>query len=150
MERTLIIVKPDGVQRGLIGKVVTRIEEKGLDLVGGKLMCVSRELAEKHYAEHVGKPFYEGLVAYITCGPVFVMAVEGPSAVAVMRAMVGVTDGRKSPPGTIRGDFGLSVQYNLVHGSDSVESAQREIGLFFRPDELLDSRRDVVRWIWES
>jgi nucleoside-diphosphate kinase len=150
MERTLIIVKPDGVQRGLIGRVVTRIEEKGLNLIGGKLMRVPKALAETHYAEHVGKPFYDRLVTYITCGPVFVMAVEGPSAVAVMRAMLGATDGRKSPPGTIRGDFGLSVQYNLVHGSDSVESGQREVALFFRGDELVEGQRDMLKWVWES
>lgn len=149
MERSLIILKPDTVQRGLVGRILDRFENKGLKIVGLKLIRVTRQMAERHYAEHKGKEFYEGLIAYITSGPVIVGVVAGPSAVTVVRQMLGMTDGRKSPPGTIRGDFAISTQYNLVHGSDSVESAEREVGIFFSPDELQAYDRDVLKWAWQ-
>jgi len=137
MERTLIIIKPDGVQRRLIGDIIGRIERKGLKIVAMKLMEVSRELAEKHYAVHEGKPFYESLVSFITSGPVVPMAVEGPNAITVMRKLMGKTFGFDAEPGTIRGDFGVSTQYNLAHGSDAPETAQKELALWFEADEFV-------------
>ncbi|HEX8034334.1 MAG TPA: nucleoside-diphosphate kinase [Ktedonobacterales bacterium] len=148
MERTLIIVKPDGVQRGLVGPVLTRFEARGLKFAGLKLMRISRELAERHYAEHLGKPFYEGLVSYITSAPVVVGVLEGPNAIAITRTMMGATNPANAAPGTIRGDYALTVSYNIVHGSDSPESAQREVGLFFTQDELLDYERASDRWVY--
>ncbi len=133
MQRTLILLKPDAVQRRLVGEITARFERKGLRLVGMKLVQVPRELAEKHYAVHKGKPFYESLLTFLTSGPTVALVWEGREAVAVGRNLMGVTDGAKSPPGTIRGDFALITQYNLVHGSDSDESAAREIGIWF-PD----------------
>ena len=147
MERTLIIVKPDGVQRGLVGQVLGRFEARGLRFAGLKLMRISRELAERHYAEHVGKPFYEGLVSYITTSPVVVGALEGPGAIAITRAMMGATNPANAAPGTIRGDFALTVSYNIIHGSDSPESAQREVALFFNADELQAYERATDRWV---
>jgi len=149
MEKSLIILKPDTVQRGLVGQILTRFEAKGLKVVAMKMMRISRELAERHYGEHQGKPFFSDVVGYITSAPVIVAVLEGPSAVTVIRQMLGATDGRKAPPGTIRGDFGISTRYNLVHGSDSLESAQREINLFFKPEELLDYDRVVLNWSWQ-
>jgi len=137
MERTLILLKPDAVQRRLVGRIIARIEEKGLKIVGLKMIRVSRELAEKHYAEHREKPFYPELVSFITSAPVVAMVVEGPRAVEVVRKMMGKTNPLEAEPGTIRGDFGLSVTMNLIHGSDSPASAAREIALFFREDELV-------------
>lgn len=137
MERTLILFKPDAVQRRLVGRIIARIEEKGLKIVGLKMIRVSRELAEKHYAEHREKPFYPELVSFITSAPVVAMVVEGPRAVEVVRKMMGKTNPLEAEPGTIRGDFGLSVTMNLIHGSDSPASAAREIALFFREDELV-------------
>ena len=148
-ERSLIILKPDTVQRGLAGQVLARFENKGLKIVGAKFMHISRELAEQHYCEHKGKDFFEDVVGYITSGPVMVMVLEGPSAITVIRQMVGATDGRKAAPGTIRGDFAISTRYNLVHGSDSPESAQREIDLFFTPEEMLSYDRIVQQWSWQ-
>lgn len=148
MERTLIIVKPDGVQRGLVGPVLARFEARGLKFAGLKLMRISRELAERHYAEHLGKPFYEGLVSYITSAPVVVGVLEGPNAIAITRTMMGATNPANAAPGTIRGDYALTVSYNIVHGSDSPESAQREVGLFFTQDELLDYERASDRWVY--
>ena len=133
LERTLILVKPDGVSRGLVGEVIARIERRGLRLVAAELRTLDRATAEAHYGEHAGKPFFAGLVDFITSGPLFAGVAEGPRAIAAWRAMMGVTDPVASAPGTIRGDFGLEVQQNLVHGSDSPESAAREIALFF-PD----------------
>jgi len=131
-ERTLVLVKPDGVQRGLVGEAIGRIERKGLKLVAMDLRMVDREVAEQHYAEHDGKPFYESLVEFITSGPVLAAVVEGPKAISAFRQIAGGTDPvDKAAPGSLRGDFGLEVQYNLVHGSDSPESAEREIGLWF-------------------
>jgi nucleoside-diphosphate kinase len=150
VERTLIIVKPDGVQRGLVGQVLGRFEARGFKLAGLKLMRISRELAERHYAEHQGKPFYEGLVAFITSAPAVVGVVEGPGAIAVVRAMMGATNPANADAGTIRGDFAVTMSYNVIHGSDSPASAEREIGLFFDPSELLDYRRAIDSWIMEE
>ena len=147
LERTLIILKPDVIQRGLIGEVVQRIERKGLRIAGMKMMRVSRELAERHYGEHRGKPFYEPLLEFITSGPVVAMVVTGPQAIPVMRAAIGKTNAVEAAPGTIRGDFGLSNRFNLIHGSDSPESAAREIALFFAPEEIFEYRRAVEPWI---
>lgn len=149
MERTLIIIKPDAVQRGLIGESIRRFESRGLRIVGMKLIQVSRELAARHYAEHQGKGFYEGLISYITSAPVVVMALEGKEAVQIARNTIGKTKPIDAAPGTIRGDFGLEVGRNLVHGSDSVESAEREVNLFFSPEELVSWTRDTDRWIFE-
>ena len=147
MERTLIIVKPEGVQRGLIGEVLARFERKGLKVVGLKLIQIPREMAERHYAEHVGKPFYEGLVGHITSSPVVVGVLEGPDAVSVTRTMMGVTNPRAAAPGTIRGDYGLDIGLNIIHGSDGQEAAQREIGIFFTPSELVSYDRVGDRWV---
>ena len=147
MERTLIIVKPEGVQRGLIGEVLARFERKGLKVVGLKLIQIPREMAERHYAEHVGKPFYEGLVGHITSSPVVVGVLEGPEAISVARTMMGVTNPRQAAPGTIRGDYGLDIGFNIIHGSDGQEAAQREISIFFAPAELVSYDRAADRWV---
>lgn len=147
MERTLIIVKPEGVQRGLVGEVLARFEAKGLKLVGLRLMRISTERAEKHYAEHQGKPFYPGLVRHITSSPVVVGVLEGPGAIAITRAMMGPTNPATAAPGTIRGDYGLSVGLNIIHGSDGAESAEREIGLFFEASELESYPRATDEWL---
>ncbi|GIM48190.1 nucleoside diphosphate kinase [Collibacillus ludicampi] len=147
MERTFIMVKPDGVQRGLIGEIVSRFEKKGLKLVGAKLMNVSRELAEAHYAEHKEKPFFGELVDFITSGPVFAMVWEGNQAIAISRSMMGKTNPLDAAPGTIRGDYALSVGMNIIHGSDSPESAQREIGLWFGEDAIISYEKTVSAWI---
>ncbi|MBN2469638.1 MAG: nucleoside-diphosphate kinase [Anaerolineae bacterium] len=149
MERTLIIAKPDAVQRGLVGEIIHRFERRGLRIIGMKFMQVSRELAEQHYAIHKGKPFYEGLVNYITSAPVMVMALEGTDAINAARTTIGSTKCSDSPAGTIRGDFGLEVGRNLVHGSDSVENGAAEVALWFKYDELVGWSRDVDRWIFE-
>lgn len=149
MERTLIILKPDALQRGLAGRIITRFEEKGFQVVGLKAMQVSRDLAEKHYAVHKEKPFYRRLVEYITSSPVIVMVLEAVSAIAVSRKMMGATFGSKAEPGTIRGDFGLSNSFNLIHGSDSPEAAAFEIGLYFAPGELLKYERAAQRWVYD-
>lgn len=150
MERTLIIVKPDGVQRGLIGNVIARFERRGLKIVGLKMIQVSRELAEQHYAEHRGKPFFEGLVGFITSSPVVVGVLEGPSAIEVVRATVGATNPATSAPGTIRADYGLTIGRNLIHASDGGDAAQREVALFFSPDELLSYERSIDGWLIEA
>ncbi|MFH1423246.1 MAG: nucleoside-diphosphate kinase [Planctomycetota bacterium] len=137
MERTLIILKPDAIQRRLAGEIISRIEKKGLKIVGMKLMHVDKTLAEKHYEVHKGKPFYNSLVDFIISGPVIVMIIEGSKAIAVMRKIMGKTFGFEAEAGTIRGDFGVSTQFNLIHGSDSEESAKREVSLFFKEQELL-------------
>ena len=136
-ERTFVLLKPDAVQRGLVGPILGRFERRGLKVVGLKMMKVSRQLAETYYAEHKGKPFFEGLVKYVTADPVVAMVLEGDNAVAVVRKMMGKTNSAEAEPGTIRGDFGLQIGRNLIHGSDSLESSKREISLFFRPEELL-------------
>ncbi len=150
MERTFVMVKPDGVQRGLIGEVIRRLENRGLRLVAAKFMRVSRELAEQHYAVHQGKPFYEGLIAYITSGPVMAMVWEGPNAIAAVRQTMGATRPTEAAPGTIRHDFGLQIGRNLTHASDGPETAAFEIGLWFRPEELVEWQRDLDRWIFEE
>ncbi len=147
MERTLIIVKPEGVQRGLIGTVLARFEAKGLKVVGLKLLQIPREQAERHYAEHKGKPFYEGLVAHITSSPVVVGVLEGPDAISVTRTLMGATNPKAAAPGTLRGDYGLDIGLNIVHGSDGPESAPREIGIFFSPEELVSYQRASERWV---
>lgn len=138
MEKTLIILKPDCVQRRLVGTILQRFEQKGLTLAAMKLMQISRELAEQHYAVHKGKPFYPGLIEYITSGPVVLMVIAGPNAISISRKLMGKTFGYEAEPGTIRGDFGSSRTYNLVHGSDAPETAQTEIALYFKPEEILD------------
>ncbi|WP_227376479.1 nucleoside-diphosphate kinase [Haladaptatus halobius] len=149
-ERTFVMVKPDGVQRGLIGEIVSRFEDRGLKLVGGKFMQIDQKLAEEHYGEHEGKPFFEGLVDFITSGPVFAMVWEGQDAVAQVRTMMGETDPAESAPGTIRGDFGLDLGRNVIHGSDTEEgSNEREISLFFDEDELVDYERVDNEWLYE-
>ena len=149
MEKTLVLVKPDGVQRGLVGKIISRLENKGFRLAALKLMNVSRKLAEEHYGEHVDKPFFGNLVRFITSSPIVAMAIEGENAVQVVRTTVGLTNPQEAAPGTIRGDFGLTIGMNLIHGSDSGESAVRELDLFFGPSEILEYSRDVERWIIE-
>jgi len=147
VERTLIIVKPEGVQRGLIGTVLARFEAKGLKIVGLKLLQIPREQAERHYAEHQGKPFYEGLVGHIISSPVVVGVLEGPDAIAVARTLMGATNPKTAAPGTLRGDYGLDIGLNIVHGSDGPESARREVALFFSPQELAGYDRAGERWV---
>ena len=149
-DRTFVMVKPDGVQRGLIGEIVSRFEDRGLKLVAGKVMQIDDELAREHYAEHVDKPFFDGLAEFITSGPVFAMVWEGQDAVAQVRTMMGETDPADSAPGTIRGDFGLDLGRNVIHGSDTEPgSAEREIGLFFDDEELIDYERVDEPWLYE-
>jgi len=148
MERTLIIVKPDGVQRGIVGQIITRFEQRGLKIIGLKLLHVSRELAEKHYEVHRERPFYAKLVDYITSSPSIVIALEGPNAVAAARKTIGATRPQEAEAGTIRGDLALTVDYNLVHGSDSVENGQIEVSNFFIQEELLSAwARNSDSWI---
>lgn len=147
MEKTLIILKPDCLQRRLAGRVIQRIEDKGLTIAAMKLMRVTRELAETHYAPHKDKPFFPGLLEYITSGPVVVMVVAGPGAIAVARKLMGKTFGFDAEPGTIRGDFGNSETFNLIHGSDSPETAEKEIALYFDPSEILDYAPADSDWI---
>ena len=149
MERTYLMVKPDGVQRGLCGEIVSRFEKKGLKLVAMKLMVIPKETAETHYGEHKGKKFFDSLISYITSGPVLAMLWEGENAVAVCRQMMGKTNPQESAPGTIRGDYGMQVGMNIIHGSDSVESAEREISIFFRPEELVSYDRTLDKWVYE-
>lgn len=149
MERTLIIFKPDAVQRGLCGEILSRFEKKGLQLVGMKLMQIPAALAEKHYEPHKGKPFYEGLVKFMTSSPVVVLALQGKDAIAISRKMMGKTFGSQAEPGTIRGDYGVSNSFNLIHGSDSPESATRELGLFFKPEELIDWKPAIQGWVYD-
>ena len=149
IERTYLMVKPDGVQRGLVGEIVTRFEKKGLKLVAAKLMVIPKETAEKHYGEHKDKKFFPSLISYITSGPVFAMVWEGENAVQVCRNLMGKTNPQESAPGTIRGDYCMVTGVNIIHGSDSPESAAREIGIFFRPDELVEYKKDSEKWIYE-
>jgi nucleoside-diphosphate kinase len=149
MERTLIILKPDAVQRHLVGEIITRFEKKGLQIVGAKFMKIPQSLAETHYEPHKGKPFYPGLVKFMTSSPVVVLALAGKDAIAIARKMMGATFGSKAEPGTIRGDYGVSNSFNLIHGSDSPESATRELGLFFKTDELLDWQPISQSWVYD-
>jgi nucleoside-diphosphate kinase len=147
MQKTLILLKPDCVQRRLIGNLISRFEQKGLRLAGLKFVQASRELAEKHYAVHKGKPFYDSLLKFLTSGPTVALVWEGREAVAVARGLMGPTDGTKAPPATIRGDFAISVQNNLVHGSDSLENAELEINLWFKPEELVSWQPADGAWV---
>jgi nucleoside-diphosphate kinase len=150
VERTLVLVKPDGVQRGLVGEVISRLEHRGLKLVAARFLHVDRQLAETHYAIHRGKPFYDGLIAYITSAPVMAMVWEGPNAVAAVRQTMGATRPTEASPGTVRHDFALEVGRNLTHASDEPASAEKEISLWFKADELVSWKRDVDRWILEK
>ena len=150
MSRTLVLLKPDAVQRSLVGEVTARLERRGLKIVGMKLMQVSDDLARKHYSEHEGKPFFHGLVQFITSCPIVAMVLDGENAVQLVRAAVGSTNPVDSTPGSIRGDYGMTVGMNLVHGSDSDESAKREIDLFFSPNEILSYERGIDQWVTES
>jgi len=149
MEQTYVMVKPDGVQRGLCGEIISRLERKGLKIVAMKFMVIKKETAETHYGEHKGKGFFNGLIKFITSGPVLAMVLEGDNAVAVCRNLMGKTNPQDSAPGTIRGDFGMVLGMNLIHGSDSVESAKREISIFFKPEELISYKRSADEWIYE-
>lgn len=149
METTLIILKPDAVQRGLMGQILGRFETKGLQVVAAKLMMVPRDLAERHYAEHKGKPFYDGLIKFVTSSPVLVLALRGVEAIAVARKLIGATNGRKAEPGSIRGDLGMSGGYNLIHGSDSAESAKRELELWFKAEDLVDYQPGRNEWVYD-
>jgi nucleoside-diphosphate kinase len=149
-ERSLVIIKPDAVQRGLIGQVIARYEARGLKIAAMKFEQVSRETAEKHYGEHKGKPFYEGLVSYITSAPSVLMVVEGPDAIAVVRTTNGATKPAEAAPGTIRGDFALTIGRNVVHASDSVESAEREVGIFFGDGGIVEYGREIDGWVIED
>ncbi|HEY9872338.1 MAG TPA: nucleoside-diphosphate kinase [Candidatus Obscuribacterales bacterium] len=149
MERTFLAVKPDGVQRGLVGEIIRRFESKGFTLVGLKLLQVSRELAEQHYDIHKEKPFFGGLVEFITSGPVVAMVWEGDGVVASARKIIGATNPLNSEPGTIRGDYGVSIGRNLIHGSDAVDTAQREVSLWFKDEELVSWQPTVKSWLYE-
>lgn len=149
-ERTLILIKPDGVQRALIGHIVGRYEQRGLRIAGMKLMRVPRELAEQHYDAHRGKPFFAGLIEFITSSPLVALAVEGPNAIVICREINGATRPVQAAPGTIRGDLALDTGHNLVHGSDSPEAAAHELALWFTPAELVDYERDLDRWVLDA
>ena len=150
MERTLVLLKPDAVQRGLVGEVVRRLESRGLKIVAMKMVHMDREFAGRHYEAHVGKPFFPGLVEFITSKPLVALVLEGPSAVELTRKTMGATNPVEAASGTIRGDLALEIGRNLIHGSDSLETAEREIDLFFRPEEIADYTRDVEPWVTES
>lgn len=147
MERTLVIIKPDAVQRGLVGEITSRLERRGLKLVGMKLMAIDQELAHRHYGIHEGKPFFESLIRYITSAPVVVMVWQGPGAIALVRRTMGSTNPQEATPGTIRADYGLDIERNLIHGSDGPETAETEINLYFAPEELVDWERSSDPWI---
>lgn len=148
MEKTFLMVKPDGVQRNFIGEIVNRFEKKGFKLVGAKFMLVTEELAKKHYGEHEGKPFFSDLVDFITSGPVFAMVWEGENVIKTARHMIGATNPQEAGAGTIRGDYGMFTNKNIIHGSDSLESAHREIGLFFDPEDILTYVKRDQKWIY--
>jgi nucleoside-diphosphate kinase len=150
METTLIILKPDAVQRGLMGRIISRFEDKGLQVVGCKMMQISQQLAATHYEAHQSKPFYAGLVRFMTSSPVLVLAIRGNGAITVCRNMMGATFGSKAAAGTIRGDFGVSNSFNLIHGSDSPEAAERELRLFFAPGEVLNWSRAAEAWVYDT
>jgi nucleoside-diphosphate kinase len=149
VERTLVLVKPDAVARGLAGEILRRIEAKGLRLIGLKMLRLAPGLAERHYAVHRGKPFYPGLIRFITSGPLLAACVEGRSAVEAVRGLAGSTDAATAPPGSIRGDLGVSTRFNLVHASDSPETAAAEVANFFRPEELVEPAREPLRWLYD-
>jgi nucleoside-diphosphate kinase len=147
-ERTFTLIKPDGVQRGFVGNIISRFEQKGLKVVAMKMLVVSGDLAKSYYSEHIGKPFFEPLIEYITSGPSVAMVLEGDDAVKVTRKMMGATDPKEADQGTIRGDFGLQVGRNIIHGSDSLSSAEREISLFFSEKEIIDFKRIDEEWLY--
>lgn len=149
MERTLILVKPDGVQRGLIGEIIARLENRGLRLVAAKLVHIDGQFAERHYAVHVGKPFFDGLIEYITSAPVMAMVWEGTQAIAAARQTMGATNPLEAAPGSVRHDYGQDIGRNLTHASDAEQTAQHEIGLWFTEQELIDWQRDIDRWVFE-
>jgi len=149
LEQSLVLIKPDGVQRGLIGKIITRFEDRGLRLIGAKFLLVSDDLAKKHYAVHEGKHFYDSLINFITSAPVMAMVWEGPDAISAIRQTVGKTRGTEADPGTIRHDYGIQARFNLVHASDSVENGQAEIALWFKPEELVRWKRVTEDWMFE-
>lgn len=148
-ERTLVLIKPDGVQRGLVGPMVARLEGTGMKIVGMKLMQVSSDLARSHYAEHEGKSFYDGLVEYISASPIVALCLQGPSAISITRKLIGSTNPGDADPGTIRGDYAVEIGRNLIHGSATAEDAAREVGLFFEESELLDWGRTIDTWVLE-
>mgnify|MGYP005856731275 CR=1 FL=1 len=148
MEKSLVLIKPDGVQRGLIGEIITRLEKKGLQLVAAKFILASQELAEKHYAIHYGKPFYADLISFITSSPVLAMVWKGPDAITVIRSMMGATNPTQANPGSIRFDLGMVVNRNLTHASDGPETADEEIALWFTPEEIYDWDRSIGHWIF--
>jgi nucleoside-diphosphate kinase len=150
MERTLVLIKPDAIQRGLTGEIISRLERRGLRIVAMKMMRLDQSLAHRHYAEHREKPFFPSLVQFITSAPLIACVMEGPHAIEVVRQTMGATDPKKAAPGTIRGDLGLDITHNLIHGSDSPQTAQREIALFFQEDEILSYERDIDRWAFGS
>jgi nucleoside-diphosphate kinase len=150
LERTLVLIKPDGVQRGLIGEIISRLERRGLRLVGAKFMSVSRDLAERHYAVHKGKTFFPGLISYITSSPVMAMVWEGPGAVIAVRQTMGSTRPTEAAPGTVRHDFGLEVGRNLTHASDSAVTGEAEVALWFAEQDLVDWKRDIDHWVFET
>ena len=150
MEKSLVLIKPDAVQRGLAGKIIDRIERRGLRIAAMKMLRMDKELASRHYGIHKDKPFFNSLVGFITSGPIVAIVFEGPQAVEVIRQTMGSTNSAKAAAGTIRGDFGVDLQQNLVHGSDSLENAAKEIAIFFKPEEILDYKRDIDRWVTES
>ena len=149
-ERTLILVKPDGIQRGLAGEIISRLESRGLRIVGLRMLRVDEALAKRHYAEHEGKPFFGGLIDYITSSPIIAAVLEGTRAIAIVRKTMGMTNPAEAEPGTIRGDLGLELGRNLIHGSDGPDSAAREIALFFDESQTFDYERDIDRWIFED
>ena len=149
MERTLVLIKPDGIQRGLVGQIISRIESRGLRIVAMKMLQADRALAMRHYDAHLGKEFFRGLVDFMISSPIIAMVLEGPDAITLTRATMGATDPKEAVPGTIRGDLGVDIGRNLIHGSDGLESATKEIETFFSADEILNYQRDVERWIIE-
>jgi nucleoside-diphosphate kinase len=149
LERTFVMIKPDGVQRNLVGEIILRLEKKGLKIVALKFLRLTEGMAREHYREHVGKPFFPGLLEYITSGPVVAMAWEGKNAVQEVRKLLGATNPGEALPGTIRGDLGLDIGRNVIHGADSPESARRELDLYFRPEEIIDYRKEVDNWLYE-
>jgi len=149
LEKTFVMIKPDGVQRNLVGEITLRLEKKGLKMVALKFLRLTEEMAREHYREHLGKPFFPGLLEYITSGPVVAMAWEGKDAVQRVRKLLGATNPGEALPGTIRGDLGLDIGRNVIHGADSPESARRELGIYFRPEEIIDYEKEVDRWLYE-
>jgi len=149
-EKTLVLIKPDGVQRGLIGQVISKLELRGLKIVALKMLSINHELASRHYSEHIERPFYKNLIEFIISSPVVATVFEGPDAVTLVRKTMGATNPLEASPGTIRGDMGITIDKNIIHGSDSIESADKEIALFFQPEEILTYERNIDAWITES